>query len=169
MSTPLVPRGSALLEVPTLHRVLDIEVLLGEPLDLGRTKAGHRRVVPVVGGRLTGAVGAEVLPGGSDWQVLRADGATEIDARYCARTTDGELVQVGVRGVRVPREGATDGAYFCASVEFETSSQALADLQRHLYVATGEREGAVVRHVVHRIAWPERAMTGHTTTGAAHA
>jgi hypothetical protein len=48
------------------------------------------------GERLSG----RVLPGGADWQVIRADGVADLDARYALETTDGALIYVRNRGYR---------------------------------------------------------------------
>ncbi|MEQ9121540.1 MAG: DUF3237 domain-containing protein, partial [Alphaproteobacteria bacterium] len=46
----------------------------------------------------------EVLPGGSDWQLVRPDGVVSLESRYMLRTGDGALVYVQNRGVRVADE-----------------------------------------------------------------
>ena len=66
--------------VPALERAFDVVVHLGPLEDHGMTRAGHRRVVPIIGGSVTGAFEAEILPGGADWQIVRSDGAIEVDA-----------------------------------------------------------------------------------------
>ena len=42
------------------------------PLDFGQTQAGHRRVIPIAGGVVSGPkLQGRVVPGGADWQLLR--------------------------------------------------------------------------------------------------
>ena len=60
--------------VPGLEAAFDVEVQVGAPADHGVTRAGHRRVVPILGGRISGAVTAAILAGGADWQRIRPDG-----------------------------------------------------------------------------------------------
>ena len=91
--------------IPTLEPAFHVDADLGPLEDHGPTRAGHRRVIPVVGGSITGALDAVILPGGADWQIVRADGAVEVDARYSARTADGALVLLSSTGVR---SGAPD-------------------------------------------------------------
>ena len=43
---------------------------------------------------------AEVVPGGADWQYVRADGVVELEARYSIRTGDGVEIAVVNRGLR---------------------------------------------------------------------
>jgi hypothetical protein len=38
------------------------------------------------------APGVEGPSGGADWQIVRADGAVILEARYCVRTANGALV-----------------------------------------------------------------------------
>jgi hypothetical protein len=52
-------------------------------LDLGPAPFGHRRVVNLLGGTVTGTkLNGRILPGGADWQIMAADGALDIHARY---------------------------------------------------------------------------------------
>jgi hypothetical protein len=64
--------------VPRLEPAFDVTATLGPLEDHGVTRAGHRRVVPITGGRVSGLVDAEILAGGADWQIVRPDGSTEI-------------------------------------------------------------------------------------------
>ncbi|MBO9624953.1 MAG: DUF3237 family protein, partial [Microbacterium sp.] len=86
------------LPLPTLEAAFDVAVDLGPLEDHRRTSVGHRRVVPILGGRITGDVAAEILPGGADWQIVRPDGTIEIDSRYSARTASGDLLLLHARG-----------------------------------------------------------------------
>jgi len=148
--------------VPVLEAAFDVVVDLGPLDDHGMTRAGHRRVIPIVGGRISGGLDAEILPGGADWQVLRADGAVEVDGRYSARTPAGELLYLQVSGVRsgepavleaLLRGEAVDPGeyYFRTVVTIETSAAALAHLQHSLFVASCVREAATVRYTAYRV------------------
>ena len=90
------------LPAPRLTLVYRLEAALGEPLDLGATEQGHRRIVPLVGGTFTGPkLSGTLLPGSSaDWQTILSDGTALGDVRYTLRTDDGELLYVQSRGVR---------------------------------------------------------------------
>src|SRR6185437_17009827 len=68
---------------PALEFVFRLDVTVAAPLELGPTHLGRRRVIPITGGTITGPrLKGRVLPGGADWQVIRADGTAELDARY---------------------------------------------------------------------------------------
>ena len=125
------------LPVPRLEFAFHVEAALGPIEDHGGTRAGHRRIVPVVGGTIVGPdLEAEILPGGADWQLLRDDGAVDVEARYSARTRQGELLYITSRGVRSgdPRvlEALLRGEpvpsseyYFRTAVTVETSAARL--------------------------------------------
>ncbi|MGC4857163.1 DUF3237 domain-containing protein [Micromonospora sp. DT4] len=148
--------------VPGLEAAFEVEVRLGALEDHGMTRAGHRRVVPVVGGRVTGLFEADILPGGADWQVVRPDGAIEIDTRYSARTADGGHVYLRTFGVRsgrpeileaLLRGDAVDPSeyYFRLGVRLETSTPALAVLEQSVFVASAIREADRVRYTAYRV------------------
>jgi len=145
-----------------LDRVFRAEVVVGEVEDHGLTRAGHRRVIPILGGRLSDGVEAELLPGGADWQVVHDDGVLEIDTRYSARTADGSLLHLRTRGVRSgPPEvleallrGAPVAAsdyYFRILVTVETSIPGLRHLQDSLLVAAAARSADRVVYDAYRV------------------
>lgn len=86
----------------TGEHVLTVDALLGDVVDVGETPTGHRRVIPVVGGTVSGTVTGEVLPGGADWNLERRDGSTELWARYELRLSDGAVVSVVNTAVHEP-------------------------------------------------------------------
>ncbi|MFZ4410468.1 MAG: DUF3237 domain-containing protein [Paracraurococcus sp.] len=136
-----------------------VEVAVGPPLVVGAGPLGERRIVPILGGRVTGPrLEGEILPGGADFQVIRPDGVTEIVARYTLRLPDGALVYVVNRGLRhaAPEDMARllrgeavppDRVYFRTAPVFETAAAEHAWLHRSLFVGFGERqpESVVVR------------------------
>ncbi|MFI5718565.1 DUF3237 domain-containing protein [Nocardia sp. NPDC051750] len=148
--------------VPGLEPAFDVEALLGPLEDHGVTRAGHRRVVPIIGGRVTGLFDAHVLPGGADWQVVRPDGAIEIDTRYSARTDDGAYIYLRTFGVRsgspevlaaLLRGDPVDPSeyYFRLGVQLETSDPRLAGLEHSIYVASAIRDADRVRYTAYRV------------------
>ena len=82
---------------PLFHAVVEVAA----PINIGMTPLGERRIIPITGGHFEGErLAGEVLPGGADWQIVRADGSALLEARYTLRTRDGALVYVRNRGVR---------------------------------------------------------------------
>jgi Protein of unknown function (DUF3237) len=148
--------------VPGLEPAFTVDARLGPLEDHGVTRAGHRRVIPVAGGRVSGVLDAEILPGGADWQLVRPDGAIEIDTRYSARTAAGEHVHFRTSGVRsgppavlaaLLRGENVDPAsyYFRVAVYLETSAPRLAFLERSLFVASAVRGADSVSYVAYRV------------------
>ena len=79
---------------PTLEFAFEVVASLEAPLQLGNTGMGVRRIIGVTGGTVTGPkLNGIVLPGGADWQIVRADGVTEISARYTLQADDGALIE----------------------------------------------------------------------------
>jgi hypothetical protein len=93
---------SAQLPDPRLTLVYRLEATLGEPLELGQTAQGHRRIVPLTGGTFTGPqIAGTLVPGASaDWQTILPDGTALGDIRYSLRTDAGDLLYVQSRSVR---------------------------------------------------------------------
>ena len=87
---------------PRLTRVFRLEATLGEPLDLGDTARGRRRIVPLTGGTFAGPdLNGSLLPGASaDWQIVLPDGTVLGDIRYTLQTDDGAILYVQSLGVR---------------------------------------------------------------------
>lgn len=89
-------------EAPSLRFLATIEVDVGEPITIGPTDRGVRRVVPILGGRVSGPeLSGIVLPFGEDFQLLRSATASELHARYVIQTDEGDLISVDNRAVRV--------------------------------------------------------------------
>lgn len=148
--------------LPGLEPAFDVEVRVGAPADHGVTRAGHRRVVPILGGRISGAVTAEILAGGADWQRIRPDGGCEIDARYSALTPEGDLLYLRAEGLRIPSAEASEALargeqsgpeqfYFRTTVSIETSAPRWAHLERSLFIASGLRDADAVRYTAYRV------------------
>ena len=141
------------MQLQTLFRA---EIFLDRPLELGDTPQGRRRIIGITGGRFSGErLSGRVLPGGADWQVIRADGVADLDARYTLETADGALIYLRNRGLRhgppeVMRRLAAGEAvdpasyYMRTTPRFETGDARYAWLNRIVCVATGARRAAAV-------------------------
>jgi muconolactone delta-isomerase len=99
---PAEPARSSQLPDPRLTQVYRLEAALGQPLELGDTAQGHRRIVPLTAGSFTGpAISGTLLAGVSaDWQVVLPDGTALGDVRYVLQTDRGDLLYVQSRGIR---------------------------------------------------------------------
>jgi hypothetical protein len=136
---------------PTLLHAADITILVGPPITIGTTPEGLRRVIPILGGEITGPrLSGTILGAGADYQLIRPDGYTTLDARYTARLADGAMVYIVNLGVRfgppeimarITAGQPVDPAqvYFRTTPRFETEAPAHQWLTRKLFLATGAR------------------------------
>jgi len=136
---------------PRLVPAFVLRAQVGAPLEFGQVPQGRRRIVSILGGTFEGSgIKGKILPGGADWQIVRADGFTELDTRYTLQTDKGDLVYVQNGGMRhaapdVMKKllaGETvDPAlvYFRTVPKFETAAPDLQWLARSVFVGTGER------------------------------
>ena len=139
-----------------LRPLFRAEITLAAPQELGATPLGRRRVIPITGGSFSGErLSGRVLPGGADWQVIRADGVADLDARYTLQTGDGALIYVRNKGYRhgpdevMKRLAAGEAVdptlyYMRTTPWFETGDARYAWLNRIVCLGTGARRAAAV-------------------------
>lgn len=127
--------------------------------NLGKTPLGERRVAVVAGGSFEGPkLSGTVEEGGSDWILVRPDGALQLDVRLTLKTHDGQLIGMTYRGFRHGPAAVIDRLnrgekvdpseyYFRIAPFFETSSEKYGWLNRIVAVGLGHRlpEGPVYR------------------------
>jgi hypothetical protein len=130
---------------------------------LGATPYGERRIINILGGTVEGPrLKGKILPGGADWQIVRADGVVHLHARYTIETDTGGLILVDSEGyrhgppevmARLARDETVDPSlyYFRAFMRFETGDPAAAFLNRILAIGRGSRENRAVRIDVHEV------------------
>jgi len=148
---------------PELRHVFDIEAEVGPVRDLGAMPHGRRRIVPILGGTVTGPqLQAEVVPGGADWQYVRSDGVVELVARYSVLTPDGVEIAVVNRGLRraspevmarMARGEAVDpGLVYCRTTpQFETPAGRYEWLNASVFVGSAVRLPDKVQIAVHEV------------------
>jgi muconolactone delta-isomerase len=147
------PPMSNALPDPRLTRVYRLEATLGQPLDLGATVQGHRRIVPLTGGSFDGpGMRGKLLPGASaDWQVVLPDGTALGDIRYALQTDAGDLLDVRSRSTRHGRpevlarlgrgEPVDASEYtFRAATRIQTASPDLDWLNKGIFISVGGRQ-----------------------------
>ena len=102
-----------------LEFLADFLIDVAAPITIGETAEGLRRIVPILGGRISGPrLSGTILPAGADYQLIRPDGYTTLDARYTARLDDGAMLYIVNIGVRfgppdhARRAGRSGGCLF---------------------------------------------------------
>ena len=99
--------------------VFTIEASISAAVVMGDSVDGQRQAIPITGGRVKGVdINGEVLAGGADYQVLRADGSRMITAVYMIRTDDGALINVVNEGLILPPAAGETTAYFRTAPKF---------------------------------------------------
>jgi len=143
---------------PELQFVFEIKINVdaGKLLAVGETGKGLRRAIAILGDTFEGPdIKDIVLPGGYDWQLLRADGVAEIDARYVLRTDDGVLITIINKGLRHVAENimqklangeevGPNQYYFRTTPVFETGDSRFHWLTNNIFIANGIRQPAQV-------------------------
>lgn len=141
---------------PELKHFCDLDVELAPIREMGEGRAGQRRIIPIIGGTVTGRVSGKILNLGADWQTILADGSADIDTRYAFETDDGALIEVVNKGVRhgppeviaalARGEDVDPGAYYMrTTARLETGDPRYAWVNRMIFVGTGQRLAAAVR------------------------
>ena len=140
-----------------------LEVEVGPLISLGHGPYGERRVVDILGGRVTGSgIDGVVVAGGADWQIVRADGVVDIEAHYSVLLDDGARVEIVSSGVRfgppdvlqrLNRGDAVDPSeyFFRTFIRFQTGAARLAHLNRTLAIAIGARRAASVELTLYAV------------------
>jgi hypothetical protein len=143
--------------------IFTIQAELDAMLRLGSTPYGERRLIGIAGGTVTGPkLTGRILPGGADWQIVRGDGAADIQARYVIEAAGGAHIMVDSKGLRhgppqvlerLARGDTVDPTlyYFRTAMRFETADPAFDWLNRILALARGERQARSVRLDVYEV------------------
>ena len=108
-------------------------VKIGTMINVGVSKRGTRRVIPITGGTFSGPkINGEVLPGGEDWQLVRPDGDTELYARYLMKTDDGIVLQILNKALmHAPAPGEEGGFYVKSVIDIEAPIESSYDYLNH--------------------------------------
>jgi hypothetical protein len=133
--------------------LLTLTLKVGSIENLGKSPFGERRLAAIAGGSFEGPKlrGTVLENGGSDWLLVRADGATQLDVRLVLKTDDGHLIGMTYRGIRhgdpaimarLNRGEAVDPStyYFRIAPFFETASDKYGWLNRIVAVGLGHRQ-----------------------------
>ncbi|MEN9989145.1 MAG: hypothetical protein RL508_124 [Actinomycetota bacterium] len=104
--------------------------------DLGQIAIGHRRMVPITGGTVSGQIGKGIVLPGTDWQWIHADGTVSLTAHYTLQLDGGDLVEVESTGIR-----HTDDAgkvYFRTGIRM-TAGASRKNINHRLFYSVGTR------------------------------
>jgi hypothetical protein len=143
--------------------VFSLAIKVGTPIVAGDLGYGVRRVIAVLGGEVRGpGMKGTIFPVGADFQTIRPNGFTELEAKYAFEMDDGAVIYIENIGVRFgPKElldrlakGETvDPAliYFRSVPRFETGAENYRWLMENLFVGVGARYPDRVELDVHQV------------------
>jgi hypothetical protein len=139
------------LPIPSLEYVCEFKVKLDPIREMGSGRAGQRRIIPIIGGEVTGPrLQGRILNLGADWQTIFEGGLAELDTRYAMETDDGaviEIINYGYRyGPKDVMEAVARGEevdpnsyYMRTHARLETGDARYDWVNRTLFVGTGAR------------------------------
>ena len=117
--------------------IWDAKVKIANTINVGESKRGLNRVIPIIGGTFAGPkIKGEVLSGGEDCQLVRPDGDTELNARYLLKTDDGYIIQI-LNKALIHTDAKTK-AFYCKSVlDIEAPKDSPYDYLNHaIFIGT---------------------------------
>ena len=143
--------------------VFSLAIRVGAPIIAGDLGYGIRRIIPILGGEVRGeGIKGTIFPAGADFQTIRPNGLTELEAKYAFEMDDGAIVYIENTGIRsgskelldrVAKGEMVDPAsiYFRSVPKFETGAENYRWLMENLFVGVGARYPDRVEIDVHRV------------------
>jgi hypothetical protein len=143
--------------------VFSLAIKVGAPIVAGDLGHGVRRIIPILGGEVRGeGLKGTIFPVGADFQVIRPNGFTELEAKYAFEMNDGAIVYIQNIGIRFgPKElldriakgEIVDPAliYFRSVPKFETGAEKYRWLTENLFIGVGARHPNRVEIDVHQV------------------
>src|SRR5216683_1366634 len=131
--------------------VFSLAITIGAPIVAGDTGTGVRRIIPILGGEVRGeGINGTIFPMGADFQTIRPNGFTELEARYAFELDDGAIVYIENIGIRfgpkqlldrIAKGESVDPAliYFRSVPKFETGHESYRWLMENLFIGVGAR------------------------------
>ena len=145
------------LPEPRLRPFCTLMVEVGPSKPFGQGRFGQRRMVPILGGTVSGPYFAgKVLGDGADWQTVNPEGLTELSAHYAFETDDGAIIEIVNSGLRhalpdilVRLSGENDvppgSSYMRTTALLQTGHPGYQWLNGLLFVGTGAKVGDTVQ------------------------
>lgn len=125
-------------EAPQAELALRLQIEVEEGKEIGRTPYGSSREVRVVGGRFDGpAINGRILSG-RDFQVLRNDGFSWLDATAMLEAEDGTLFRLHDRGLMNIFKKDAEQFYWRTMVTFEAPMGPHQWLNEAMFIGTFE-------------------------------
>ena len=150
--------------VPQLQTkyVFTITAHIGGVTSAGDIGTGVRRIIPIIGGEVRGAINGKVCSFGADFQIIRPNELIELEAKYAFETDDGAVIYIENKGIRfgpvdllqkLKRGEPVDPKliYFRTVPRFETGSEKYRWLMENLFIGSAARHADRVVLDVHQV------------------
>jgi hypothetical protein len=143
--------------------VFSLAIQVGAPIVAGDLGHGVRRIIPILGGEVRGqGIKGTIFPCGADFQIIRPNGFTELEAKYAFEMDDGAIVYIENIGIRsgpkalldrIAKGEIVDPAliYFRSVPRFETGAENYRWLMENLFIGVGARHPGRVEIDVHQV------------------
>jgi hypothetical protein len=142
--------------------VFSLAIKVGTPIVAGDLGHGTRRIIPILGGEVRGDVNGTIFPCGADFQIIRPNGFTELEAKYAFETDDGAVICIENIGIRFGPKPLLDRIaqgeivdpsqiYFRSVPRFETGAANYRWLMENLFIGVGARHPDRVEIEVHQV------------------
>jgi len=131
-----------------LDFAFEIVARIGVPLTGGAGRLGQRRIIPITGGTVQGPrLNGRVMAGGADYELIRPDGNSRLEAHYGIEAEDGTPIYIVNRGLYVAPPEVTarldagedvppSEYYLRAAPVFDAPAGPHGWLSDHLFVST---------------------------------
>ena len=152
----MTDRTDTQMAPPALAFACRLEVELAPIREMGQGRGGARRIIPIIGGTVTGPkLNGTILNLGADWQTIFDNGLAQLDTRYAFETHDGALIEIINYGYRHgPQEVIAAIArgedvphsdyYMRTHARLETGDARYDWVNKMLFVGTGMRKASRV-------------------------
>ena len=151
------PAAAADLPAPVPTRfVFEENAGLGPAVVVGETPLGRRQAIPITGGTFAGpGISGRILPGGADYQLVRANGGVVIDADYFLETDDHVVIHVRNVGLIIPPKAPGEAAYPYAAPKFDAPKGKYGWLNDALFVSRispgGDKDHPAVKITIWKV------------------
>jgi hypothetical protein len=143
--------------------VFSLAIKVGTPIVAGDLGHGVRRIIPILGGEVRGeGMRGTIFPCGADFQIIRPNGFTELEAKYTFEMDDGAIIYIENIGIRFGPKQALDRIargeivdpaliYFRSVPKFETGAENYRWLMENLFIGVGARHPDRVEIEVYQV------------------
>ncbi|ELE9728647.1 DUF3237 domain-containing protein [Enterobacter kobei] len=153
---------------PEFEFSFSIEIVVDKPIVVSNSPlTGKRQLIPILHGKVSGALTGEVLQGGVDSQIIQPNGICRLSARYALRVSEGTIYieNNGIR--RVPEafrqklftddmsffdQLSQEDIYFKTVPTFEVDVPELEWLRTSIFICSANRTSDGVRLDFYRVA-----------------